>query len=241
MNITDVGHLVSDADSGEDKMEKGAKREGKTAWDVAKFYGDYFTKGIERLNFSKVTHLPKATDFINQQINLIKKLEEQEYTYTTSDGVYFDTSRFENYAKFAELNILGQEEGIRVEVNDEKRNASDFALWKFSTTDEKRDMEWDSPWGKGFPGWHLECSAMIHELLGEPIDFHAGGIDHIPVHHTNEIAQSEAAFNKPLAKYWMHCNHIQVNGNKMSKSLENFYTLEDVENKNFSLNIFKLP
>lgn len=240
MNITDVGHLVSDADSGEDKMEKGAKREGKTAWDVAKFYGDYFIKGTVRLNFSEVTHLPKATDYIEQQINLVKKLEKEEYTYVINDGVYFDTSRFENYAKFAELNLSGQEEGARVEANDEKRNPSDFALWKFSSTNEKRDMEWDSPWGKGFPGWHLECSAMIHELLEEPIDFHAGGIDHIPVHHTNEIAQSEAAFNKTLAKYWMHCNHIQVDGNKMSKSLGNFYTLEDIENNKFSLLVFKL-
>lgn len=240
MNITDVGHLVSDADSGEDKMEKGAKREGKTAWDVAKFYGDYFTEGLRRLNFSEVTCLPKATDYIKQQIDLVQKLEEKGYTYKTDDGIYFDTSKFSNYDKFAELNLSGQEEGARVEINEEKINASDFALWKFSPNNEKRDMEWDSSWGKGFPGWHLECSAMIHELLGEPIDFHAGGVDHIPVHHTNEIAQSEAAFEKTLAKYWMHCNHIQVDGKKMSKSLNNFYTLENIESKNFSLKIFKI-
>lgn len=240
MNITDVGHLVSDADSGEDKMEKGAKREGKTAWDVARFYGDYFIKGLERLNFTEVTQLPKATEYIKQQISLVQILEEKGFTYNTSDGVYFDTSKFDDYAKFAELNLSGQEEGARVEVNNEKKNSSDFALWKFSPENEKRDMEWQSPWGKGFPGWHLECSAMIHELIGEPIDFHAGGIDHVPVHHTNEIAQSEAAFGKTLAKYWLHCNHIQVDGKKMSKSLGNFYTLEDIENKGFSLNIFRL-
>lgn len=240
MNITDVGHLVSDADSGEDKMEKGAKREGKTAWEVASHYSDYFLKGLERLNFSEVTDLPKATDYIKEQIDLVQKLEEKGYTYITSDGVYFDTSKFDEYANFAELNLSGQEEGARVESNNEKRNPSDFALWKSSPLNEKRDMEWDSPWGKGFPGWHLECSAMIHELLGEPIDFHAGGIDHIPVHHTNEIAQSEAAFGKTLAKYWMHCNHIQVEGNKMSKSLGNFYTLEDIESKGYSLNVFRL-
>lgn len=240
MNITDVGHLVSDADSGEDKMEKGAKREGKTAWDVASHYSDYFLKGLERLNFSEVTDLPKATDYIKEQIDLVQKLEEKGYTYKTSDGVYFDTSKFDEYANFAELNLSGQEEGARVESNNEKRNPSDFALWKSSPLNEKRDMEWDSPWGIGFPGWHLECSAMIHELLGEPIDFHAGGIDHIPVHHTNEIAQSEAAFGKTLAKYWMHCNHIQVEGNKMSKSLGNFYTLEDIESKGYSLNVFRL-
>lgn len=240
MNITDVGHLVSDADSGEDKMEKGAKREGKTAWDVASHYSDYFLKGLERLNFSEVTDLPKATDYIKEQIDLVQKLEEKGYTYITSDGVYFDTSKFDEYANFAELNLSGQEEGARVESNNEKRNPSDFALWKSSPLNEKRDMEWDSPWGIGFPGWHLECSAMIHELLGEPIDFHAGGIDHIPVHHTNEIAQSEAAFGKTLAKYWMHCNHIQVEGNKMSKSLGNFYTLEDIESKGYSLNVFRL-
>jgi len=240
MNITDVGHLVSDADSGEDKMEKGAKREGKTAWDVAAYYSEYFIKGLERLNFSEVTQLPKATDYINQQIDLVQKLEDKNYTYKTDDGIYFDTSKFADYAKFAELNLTGQEEGARVEANAEKINPSDFALWKFSPSNEKRDMEWDSPWGKGFPGWHLECSAMIHQLLGEPIDFHAGGIDHIPVHHTNEIAQSEAAFGLTLAKYWMHCNHIQVDGNKMSKSLGNFYTLEDIESKGYSLNVFRL-
>lgn len=240
MNITDVGHLVSDADSGEDKMEKGAKRENKTAWDVAKHYADYFIAGLERLNFTEVSELPKATDYIDQDIDLVKTLEDKGYTYKITDGIYFDTSKFSKYADFAELDLKGQEEGARVEENPEKKNPSDFALWKFSPVDEKRDMEWDSPWGKGFPGWHLECSVMIHELLGQPIDVHAGGIDHLPVHHTNEIAQSEAAYDKPLAKYWMHCNHIQVNGHKMSKSLGNFYTLENIEDKNIPLVVYRL-
>lgn len=240
MNITDVGHLVSDADSGEDKMEKGARREGKSAWDVAKYYTDYFVDGLEKLNFDKITHLPKATDYINQQIEIVKTLEAKGYTYQISDGIYFNTAKFSAYADFADLNLSGQEEGARVEENIEKKNPSDFALWKFSPVDTKRDMEWESPWGKGFPGWHLECSAMIHDILGEPIDIHAGGIDHLTVHHTNEVAQSEAAFDKPLSKYWVHCNHIQVDGKKMSKSLNNFYTLEDIESKKFTLDVFRL-
>lgn len=240
MNITDVGHLVSDADSGEDKMEKGAKREGKTAWDVAKYYGDYFFDTLAKLNFAEINHLPKATDYIGQQIDLVRVLDSKGYTYIIDDGVYFDTSKFIRYPYFASLNLEGQEEGARVEYNEQKRNIGDFALWKFSAPGEKRDMEWDSPWGKGFPGWHLECSAMIHAILGEPIHFHAGGIDHIPVHHTNEIAQSEAAFDNTLSRYWMHCNHIQVEGKKMSKSLGNFYTYEDVLSKGFNSLIFRV-
>jgi cysteinyl-tRNA synthetase len=239
MNITDVGHLVSDADSGEDKMEKGARREGKTAWDVAKYYGNYFIEGLGKLNFSEINVIPKATDYIQEQIDLVIKLEEKGFTYKTSDGVYFDTSKFKTYSDFAQLDLSGQEEGARVAINDEKKNSSDFALWKFSSVNEKRDMEWDSPWGKGFPGWHLECSAMIHAILDEPIDIHAGGIDHIPVHHTNEIAQTEAAFDKQLSRYWLHCNHIQVEGKKMSKSLGNFYTLEDLKQKGYSPLIFR--
>jgi cysteinyl-tRNA synthetase len=239
MNITDVGHLVSDADDGEDKLEKGAKREGKTAWDVADYYGNYFIEGLERLNFSKVDHLPKATDYINEQIELVKILEEKGYTYVIDDGVYFDVSKFPNYAKFAGLTD-SCEEISRIEVNSQKKSPNDFALWKLSPKNERRDMEWESPWGMGFPGWHLECSAMIHAILGEPIDIHAGGTDHIPVHHTNEIAQTTCAYDQPLSKYWMHCNHILVDSKKMSKSLGNFYTLEDIENKGYSLDIFRM-
>jgi cysteinyl-tRNA synthetase len=240
MNITDVGHLVSDADEGEDKLEKGAKREGKTAWDVAAFYAEYFVHGLKRLNISTPDYLPKATDHIAEQIDLVKTLEDKGYTYRISDGIYFDTAQFTQYADFARLDVDEQQAGARVAYNTEKRNPTDFALWKFSPQDHQRDMEWDSPWGKGFPGWHLECSAMSRKYLGDTMDIHSGGIDHIPVHHTNEIAQSEAATGKPLAHYWMHTNHITIEGEKISKSLGNGITLEDIETKGFSLEAFRL-
>lgn len=240
MNITDVGHLVSDADEGEDKLEKGAKREGKTAWDVAKQYTDYFVDGLHRLNIAGVTQMPKATDHIQEQIDLIRILETKGHTYQIGDGIYFDTSTFNDYGKLAQLDLDEQQAGARVEYNPEKRNPSDFALWKLSPSDHIRDMEWDSPWGKGFPGWHLECSAMSMKYLGETVDIHSGGIDHIPVHHTNEIAQSEAATGKPYVKYWMHTNHITVDGNKISKSLGNGVTLEDIEEKGFTMEDLRL-
>jgi len=240
MNITDVGHLVSDADEGEDKLEKGARREGKSAWDVAKFYGDYFVEALGRLNFSMPDYLPKATDHIQEQIDLVKKLEEKGFTYKIDDGIYYDTSKFPRYADFAQLDLDEQQAGKRVEHNQQKRNASDFALWKFSPMGAKRDMEWDSPWGKGFPGWHLECSAMSMKYLGETIDIHAGGIDHLPVHHTNEIAQSEPVTGKPFANVWMHANHITVEGEKISKSLGNGITLEEVEKRGISLMALRL-
>jgi len=242
MNITDVGHLVSDADEGEDKLEKGARREGKTAWDIAEFYSNYFIKGLKRLNISQPTYLPKATEHIAEQIDLIKNLEKKGYTYTINDGVYYDTSKFEGYAAFARLDLDDLQAGARVEHNPEKRHASDFALWKLSPKDQdkKRDMEWDSPWGKGFPGWHIECSAMAMKYLGETIDIHSGGIDHVPVHHTNEIAQSEAVTGKRFANYWMHTNHITINNEKISKSLGNTITLEDIENQGFDLKVLRL-
>lgn len=234
MNITDVGHLVSDADEGEDKLEKGARRENKTAWDVAKFYSNYFIEGLKRLNISKPDYLPRATEHIIEQIDLIATLEAKGFTYTIDDGVYFDTSKFEGYADFAQLDVDDLLAGARVEINPQKRNVTDFALWKFSPKDHQRDMEWDSPWGKGFPGWHIECSAMSMKYLGETIDIHSGGIDHIPVHHTNEIAQSEAATGKRFATYWMHTNHILINDEKISKSLGNSILLEDIEKHGFS-------
>lgn len=240
MNITDVGHLVSDADEGEDKLEKGARREGKTAWDIAKFYADYFVDGLRRLNITQPTYLPRATEHIQEQIDLIKALEEKGFTYQISDGVYYDTSKFPRYAEFARLDIDEQQAGARVEHNPEKRNPTDFALWKFSPADRQRDMEWDSPWGKGFPGWHLECSAMSMKYLGETIDIHSGGIDHIPVHHTNEIAQTEAVTGKPLSQTWMHTNHIMVNNEKISKSLGNGITLENIEEQGFDLIALRL-
>lgn len=240
MNITDVGHLVSDADDGEDKLEKGAKREGKTAWEVADFYTKDFIQGIDTLNLIRPTHITKATNFIEEQISLVKKLEEKGYTYIINDGVYFDTSKFETYADFAHLNTEALKAGARVEYNNEKRNPTDFALWKFTPKGQKRDMEWGSPWGNGFPGWHLECSAMAMSLLGETIDIHTGGIDHIPVHHTNEIAQSEAATGVTFSHYWLHNNHLKVNGTKISKSLNNGFTLQDLHEKGFTADDFRM-
>ena len=240
MNITDVGHLVSDADEGEDKLEKGARREGKSAWEIADLYTNYFLKGLDRLNFIKPNQLPKATDNIPEQIDFIKGLEAKGFTYQIDDGVYFDTSKVADYGKLARLNIEALKAGARVEYNQQKHSPTDFALWKFSPTDHQRDMEWDSPWGKGFPGWHLECSALVLKYLGKAIDIHAGGIDHLTVHHPNEIAQSESLNGEPFAKYWLHSNFIQVDGQKMSKSLGNLITLEDIEAKGYSLEAFRL-
>jgi cysteinyl-tRNA synthetase len=228
MNITDVGHLVSDADEGEDKLEKGARREGKTAWEVAQFYTEDFLAGMRALNMLMPDEMPRATDHIAEQIALIQQLETRGYTYAIDDGVYYDTSKFEGYAAFARLDLDDLQAGARVAVNPRKKNPADFALWKFSPKDHQRDMEWDSPWGKGFPGWHIECSAMSMKYLGETLDIHTGGIDHVPVHHTNEIAQSEAVTGKRFANVWMHGNHITVNGEKISKSLGNGIRLSEI-------------
>jgi cysteinyl-tRNA synthetase len=240
MNITDVGHLVSDADDGEDKLEKGARREGKTAWEVAEFYAQDFLSEMQSLNIQTPTYLPKATDHIAEQIDLVQKLEAKGFTYVISDGVYYDTSKFPRYGDFAKLDIEEQQAGARVEYNREKRNPTDFALWKFSPKDQQRDMEWDSSWGKGFPGWHIECSAMSMKYLGETIDIHTGGIDHIPVHHTNEIAQSEAVTGKRFANMWLHSNHVMVEGEKISKSLGNGIRLKDIAEKGISLEALRL-
>lgn len=234
MNITDVGHLTSDADEGEDKMEKGAKREKKSVWDIAKEYEQTFFDDLEELNIEMPHEKPKATDFITAQTELAKKLEEKGFTYQTSDGIYFDTSKLKDYGKLAKLDIEGLEEGARVEKNKEKKNITDFALWKFSPKDKQREMEWDSPWGKGFPGWHLECSAISTKLLGQPFDIHCGGIDHVPVHHTNEIAQSEAAYGKPMANYWLHGEFLNMGKVKMAKSEGEFITLDVLKQKGFS-------
>jgi cysteinyl-tRNA synthetase len=234
MNITDVGHLVSDADEGEDKLEKGAKREGKTAWEVADFYTEDFLKGLNALNISVPRdNLPKATDHIPEQIDIVKKLEAKGLTYIIDDGVYFDTIKLPDYGKLARLKIDDLKAGARVEYNKQKRNPTDFALWKFTPSGQKRDMEWESPWGNGFPGWHLECSAMAMKYIGETLDIHAGGIDHIPVHHTNEIAQSEGATGKTFTNIWVHSNFLTVNGTKLSKSLGNSYTLDNITDKRF--------
>ena len=242
-NITDVGHLVSDDDDGEDKMEKGARNESITAWDVAEKYIQIADKeAYEQLGLLRPDHMPRATDYIDEQINFIKQLEAKDTSYTyeiPGDGIYFDTSKLPDYGKLARLDIEGLEAGKRVE-NQQKRNKTDFALWKFSPKGVKRDMEWESPWGVGFPGWHLECSVMARELLGDTIDIHTGGVDHIPVHHTNEIAQSEALTSQPFARVWLHNNHLLVDGKKMSKSLGNIYTLQDIQDKGYDLAAFKL-
>jgi cysteinyl-tRNA synthetase len=249
MNVTDVGHLTSDEDEGEDKIEKRAKRENKSAYEIAKYYENAFVEDMKKLNILIPNVMPRATENIAEQIDLIKILEEKGFTYKTTDGIYFDTSKLSDYGKLAQLDIENLKEGIRVEKNPEKRNITDFALWKLSVpqgghpelvsgsnsaSKQKRQMEWESPWGVGFPGWHLECSAMSTKFLGQPFEIHTGGVDHIPVHHTNEIAQSEAAYDKPLAKYWVHSEHLLENGRKMAKSDGHFIRLRDLEEKGYS-------
>jgi len=232
MNITDVGHLVSDSDTGEDKMEKGAKKFGKSVWDIAKMFEKQFKDSCTALNIQLPKDLMHATDYIPEQIALIKKLEEKGFTYKIDDGIYFDTSKFSDYFILSRQNPDELKAGARVEVVKGKKNLADFALWKFSK--EKRQMEWESPWGIGFPGWHIECSAMSMKALGERFDMHTGGIDHINIHHTNEIAQSEAATGKKFVNYWIHHNFLVVDKEKMSKSLGNFYTVQDVIAKGYS-------
>jgi len=240
MNITDVGHLTGDMDMGEDKMEKGAAKEGKTAWDIASFYTDAFRHDIQALNIQDPDIWCKATDNIPEQIEMIKQLEDKGYTYKTSDGIYFDTSRLRDYNKLSHLPLDMLKEGARVEKNEEKKNSTDFALWKFSAPNAKRQMEWSSPWGVGFPGWHIECSAMSLKYLHGQLDIHCGGIDHINVHHTNEIAQSETANGVRFSNYWMHNNFLKVDGSKFSKSLGNGYTLDNLEAKGYSLLDFRM-
>ncbi len=236
MNITDVGHLTSDADSGEDKMEKGAKREGKTVWQIAEFYTKAFKQDLKKLDILAPNKWTKATSHIKEQIALVKLLEQKGFTYRLDDGVYFDTSRLPDYGKLARLNIAGLKSGARVEMVSGKRNLTDFALWKLSPSTgsgSKRQMEWDSPWGVGFPGWHLECSAMAIKYLGQPFYIHTGGVDHIPVHHTNEIAQSETAVGKPLARFWLHGEFLIINEGRMGKSEGNFITLKTLIDKGY--------
>ncbi len=231
MNITDVGHLTSDADTGEDKMELGAKREGKTAWDIAAFYTAAFNRDCARLNILPPDVVCKATDHVPEMIVLVKRLEERGFTYRLADGIYFDTSKFPAYGAMARLDIDGLEAGARVEVVEGKRHPTDFALWKLSPKDKRRQMEWDSPWGRGFPGWHIECSAMSMKHLGEELDIHCGAVDHIAVHHTNEIAQSEAATGKsPWVRWWVHGEFLVLDKGKMAKS-GGFITLESVVEK----------
>ena len=238
MNITDVGHLTSDADSGEDKMEKGAKREKKSVWEIAEFYSEDFFKMLNLLNIKKPAVITKATEYIPQMIDLVKVLEEKGFTYKTDDGVYFNTKMLKDYGKLTgkTRDVLEKtlKAGERIEMVAGKKNITDFALWKLTPKGVKRQMEWDSPWGKGFPGWHLECSAMGISQLGESFDIHTGGVDHIQIHHTNEIAQSEAYSGKPFVKYWLHAGHLTVEGEKMSKSLGNFIRVVDLVKKGYN-------
>ena len=233
MNITDVGHLTSDSDSGEDKMEKGAKKLGLSVWDVAKKFEKQFFDSMGKLNIKRPDVIMHATDFIKQQIELIQILEEKGFIYKTADGIYFDTSKFPQYGKLTGQKKEELRAGARIEMVKGKKNPTDFALWKFSPANIKRQMEWESPWGVGFPGWHIECSAMSMTEFGPTLDIHTGGIDHIPIHHTNEIAQSEAASGKEFVHYWIHHGFLTVGGEKMSKSLGNFYTVEDIIKKGF--------
>ena len=228
VNITDVGHLTSDADTGEDKMEKAIKKEHKTASEIADFYFNQFEIDLKKLNIEMPYKWTKATDHIKEQIELIKKLEAKGFTYKTSDGIYYDSSKFKDYGKLAKLKIENLQAGKRIDMG-EKKQATDFALWKFSKPEEKRQQEWESPWGVGFPGWHIECSAMSIKYLGETFDIHTGGEDHIPIHHTNEIAQSEAATGKKFVNYWMHNAFLTFKGEKVSKSKGGLYTISELE------------
>jgi cysteinyl-tRNA synthetase len=232
MNVTDVGHLTSDADTGEDKMEKGARRTGKTAWEIAELYTGAFLEDMRALNIEDPTILCRATDHIREQIEFIADIERNGYTYRTSDGIYFDTSKQPDYGYLARLDKAGLEAGKRVDLG-EKRHPTDFALWKFSPSGEKRQMEWPSPWGTGFPGWHIECSAMAQKYLGDFFDIHCGGEDHIPVHHTNEIAQTEARVGTRLANFWMHGYFLLANDAKMAKAAGEFLRLKSLTDRGY--------
>lgn len=227
MNITDVGHLTEDEDSGEDKMEAGARREGKTVWEIVDFYTEAFFQDMKRLNIMFPTTSCRATQHVEDMIELIKKIEANGYTYIADGNVYFDTSKLSDYGKLARLQLNEDKLRSRVEVDPNKKNPFDFVLWFTRYKYDSHAMQWDSPWGRGFPGWHIECSAMSSKYLGERFDIHTGGIDHIPIHHTNEIAQSEAAFGHKWVNYWLHSEFLVIGeGEKMSKSLGNFLTLQ---------------
>ncbi len=239
MNVTDVGHLVSDADAGEDKMALGARREGKTVWEIAQFYWDAFRSDMERLHLIEPDVWCRATEHIDEQIELVRTLERKGYTYAADDGVYFDTSKLTDYGKLARLDARGLRAGARVEMTAGKKNATDFALWKFSPEDQQRLMEWDSPWGVGFPGWHIECSAMAMKYLGERVDIHCGGVDHLAVHHTNEIAQAEAALGHKWVEWWVHGEFLVFprgddgESAKMSKSSGEFLRLDTLVERGY--------
>ena len=237
MNITDVGHLLSDGDDGEDKMEKASREQKKTPWEIAAFYTDVFFKDLAKLNIGKPEIIAKATEHITDMIEYVKALQEKGYGYEIDDGIYFDIDKFPSYGKLSRLNLEDQQAGARVEVNSQKHNPYDFALWK--KAEPEHIMQWPSPWGMGYPGWHIECSTMSKKYLGEVFDIHTGGVDHIPVHHENEIAQSEALAGKKTVNYWVHGEFMLVNNGKMSKSLGNTYTISQLEEMGYSPLVFR--
>lgn len=238
MNITDVGHLTSDADTGEDKMEKAARKEGKDPYEIAKFYTDAFMEDMKKLNIDLPETITKATDNIEQMLQMVQEILDNGYAYETSTGIYFDVSKLDKYPVLSNNNVEGQEAGARIEIDPEKKNPYDFALW--IKAPENHIMKWDSPWGKSYPGWHIECSAMGRRFLGENFDIHTGGVDHIPVHHENEIAQCKGAFGHNPANLWMHCEFLLVNGGKMSKSLGNVYTISQLKENGVEALAYKL-
>jgi len=234
MNVTDVGHLTDDGDTGEDKIIKSSRETGRSVWDIAQMYTDAFFRDIDRLNIKRPTIVCKATDHIPEMIELVKRLEERGYTYEAGGNIYFSIDKFPDYGKLAQLDLRDLKAGARIEVDTNKRNPHDFVLWFTRSKFEHQAMLWDSPWGRGYPGWHLECSAMSMKYLGEQFDIHCGGIDHIPVHHTNEIAQSEAATGKsPWVRYWLHGEFLVIDREKMSKSKGGFLTLDRLVEEGF--------
>ena len=232
MNITDVGHLVSDADEGEDKMLKAARRENKDPFEIANFYMEKFLIDMDKLNIDKPQIICRATEHIKEMEQYVQEIIKNGYTYETENTIYFDTAKLDKYGVLSNIKIEEQKAGARVDFDQKKKNVTDFALW--IKAPENHLMKWDTFWGKCYPGWHLECSAMSRKYLGENFDIHTGGIDHIPIHHENEIAQSKGATGKMPANYWMHCEFLLIDGGKISKSLNNFYTVQDLEEKGFS-------
>ena len=231
MNITDVGHLTTDDDSGEDKLESGARREGKTPEEIARFYEQAFFADAEKLHIKRPHIVCRATEHIPDMIELIRRIEKNGFAYQTRVGLIFDTSRYPDYWRLGRLNLEEQKAGSRVEIDPERKNPSDFALW--ITNQPKHLLQWDSPWGRGFPGWHIECSAMSMKYLGEGFDIHTGGIDHIPIHHTNERAQNFAATGKEVVRYWMHNAFLQIGEARMGKSEGNILTISELEKQGF--------
>ena len=232
MNITDVGHLVSDADEGEDKMAVAAKRENKDPYEIAEFYTNRFMEDLQKLNIGKPEIICKATEHIKEMEEYVLQIIKNGYTYETENTIYFDTSKLDKYGLLSNIKVEEQKAGARVDFDKEKKNVTDFALW--IKAPENHIMKWDTFWGKCYPGWHIECSAMGRKYLGDHFDIHTGGIDHIPIHHENEIAQSKGCTGKIPANFWMHSEFLLIDGGKMSKSLNNVYTISDLEAKGFS-------